>query len=44
VFDGGSLLLRQTDESVELADRLAGCFIDGRHAGSAAHSMRGLLA
>jgi hypothetical protein len=42
--DGGALLLKQTDEVIGLIDRLAGCFIDGRQAGSVEHSVRALLA
>lgn len=42
--DGGALLLRQTDEAIGLIDRLAGCFVDGRQAGSVEHSVRALLA
>ena len=28
--DGGALLLRQTDQRLNLLPRLAGCFLDGR--------------
>jgi len=42
--DGGALLLKQTDEAIGLIDRLAGCFVDARQAGSVEHSVRALLA
>jgi hypothetical protein len=42
--DGGALLLKHTDEAIGLLDRLAGCFIDGRQAGSVEHSVRSMLA
>jgi Transposase DDE domain group 1 len=42
--DGGALLLKRTDEAIGLLDRLAGCFVDGRQAGSVEHSVRAMLA
>jgi hypothetical protein len=42
--DGGALLLKRTDEAIGLIDRLAGCFGDGRQAGSVEHSVRSMLA
>ena len=42
--DGGALLLKRTEETLGLLDRLAGCFVDGRQAGSVEHSVRSMLA
>ena len=42
--DAGALLLKRTDEAIELIDRLAGCFVDYRDAGSIEHSVRTLVA
>jgi hypothetical protein len=42
--DDGALLLKHTDEAIGLVDRLAGCFVDGRQAGSVEFSVRSMLA
>ena len=42
--DGGALLLKRTEEAIGHLDRLAGCFVDGRQAGSVEHSVRSMLA
>jgi hypothetical protein len=41
--DAGALLLKRTDEAIELIDRLAECFIDHRDPGSVEHSVRTLI-
>jgi len=42
--DAGALLLKRTDEAIELIDRLAECFVDHRDAGAVEHSVRTLVA
>jgi hypothetical protein len=41
--DGGALLLRQTDRKINLLERLADCFIDGRHQEQVEHSVAEML-
>jgi hypothetical protein len=41
--DGGALLLRQTDERLNLLPRLAGCFLDGRNQKQVEHSILEML-
>src|SRR5260370_35645537 len=42
--DGGALLLREADQRVNLLDRLAGCFLDGRAPWLGKHSLSEMLA
>lgn len=42
--DGGALLLREADRRVNLLDRVAGCFIDGRAPLLVKHSLSEMLA
>jgi len=42
--DGGALLLRQTDQRLNLLPRLAECFLDGRKQERVEHSVREMLA
>jgi hypothetical protein len=42
--DAGALLLKRTDEAIELIDQLAECFVDHRDAGAIEHSVRTLVA
>lgn len=42
--DGGGLLLRQTDERLNLLPRLAQCFLDGREQDLVEHSLEQMLA
>jgi Transposase DDE domain group 1 len=42
--DGGALLLREADQRVNLLDRLAGCFLDGRAPWLVKHSLSEMLA
>jgi hypothetical protein len=42
--DGGGLLLRQTDERLNLLPRLANCFLDGRNQDWVEHSLQEMLA
>ena len=42
--DAGALLLKRTDEAINLLDRLAGCFIDERAAESIEYPVRTLVA
>ena len=37
--DGGALLLRQTDQRLNLLPRLTGCFLDGRNPEQIEHSI-----
>src|SRR3982074_3364572 len=41
--DGGALLLRQTDQRLNLLPRLAECFLDGRNAALVEHSILEML-
>ena len=41
--DGGVLLLRQTDQRLNLLSRLAGCFLDGRNPEQIEHSILEML-
>ena len=41
--DGGALLLRETDRKINLLDRLAACFTDGRDAQRIAHGVGQML-
>ena len=41
--DAGALLLGRADQAIGLIDRLAGCFIDARAAGSIEHTVRSLI-
>jgi hypothetical protein len=41
--DGGALLLRQTDQRLNLLPRLAGCFLDGRNPEKVEHSVEEML-
>lgn len=41
--DGGGLLLRRTDQRLNLLRRLAGCFRDQRNTFSILHSVRELI-
>ena len=41
--DAGALLLGRADEAIGLIDRLAGCFVDERHAASIEHTVRTLV-
>jgi len=42
--DGGALLLRETDQRLNLLARLSECFLDGRNAEQVRHSIREMLA
>jgi Transposase DDE domain group 1 len=42
--DGGALLLRQTDEQLNLLPRLAECFLDGRDPDRVEHSVQEMVA
>src|SRR5579863_1353481 len=42
--DGGALLLRQTDQRLNLLPRLAECFLDGRNPELVKHSIQEMLA
>ena len=42
--DGGALLLRQTDQRLNLLPRLAACFLDGRKQEQVEHSIQEMLA
>jgi hypothetical protein len=42
--DGGALLLRQTDQRLNLLPRLAECFLDGRNPDLVKHSIQEMLA
>jgi hypothetical protein len=42
--DGGALLLRQTDERLNLLPRLAACFLDGRKQDQVQHTVEQMLA
>ena len=42
--DGGALLLRETDRRINLLDRLAGCFSDGRNQDLVEHKLSEMLA
>lgn len=42
--DGGALLLRQTDRRLNLLERAAACFVDGRNQNQVEHSVREMLA
>src|SRR5580658_7362376 len=42
-FDGGTLLLRQTDRRLNLLPRLAGCFLDARNQELVKHSVQEML-
>jgi hypothetical protein len=42
--DGGALLLRQTDQRLNLLPRLATCFLDGRQQSQVQHSVQEMLA
>jgi Transposase DDE domain group 1 len=42
--DGGALLLRQTDQRLNLLPRLAECFLDGRNQEQVEHSILEMLA
>ena len=42
--DAGALLLKRTDEAIDLIDHLAECFVDYRDAGVIEHSVRTLVA
>jgi hypothetical protein len=42
--DGGALLLRQTDQRLNLLPRLAECFLDGRNPALVKHSIQEMLA
>jgi hypothetical protein len=42
--DGGALLLRQTDQRLNLLPRLADCFLDGRNQDQVEHSIQEMLA
>ncbi len=41
--DGGSLLLRQADERLNLLARFSGCFLDGREQKRVEHSVREMV-
>ncbi|MGH8630041.1 MAG: IS1380 family transposase, partial [Burkholderiales bacterium] len=41
--DGGALLLKRTDEAIDLIDRLARCFRDARNPQAIEHSVRTLI-
>lgn len=41
--DAEALLLGATDKAINLVDRFAGCFIDGRMAGRIVHDVRTLV-
>src|SRR5665811_1443826 len=41
--DGGALLLRQTDQRLNLLPRLAECFLDGRNQEQVEHSILEML-
>jgi Transposase DDE domain group 1 len=41
--DGGALLLRQTDERLDLLPRLAQCFLDGREQDRVQHSVQEMI-
>jgi hypothetical protein len=41
--DGGALLLRQTDQRLNLLPRLAACFLDGRNQDQVEHSIQEML-
>ena len=41
--DGGSLLLRETDRTINLLGRLAGCFTDGRDPERVEHTVEQML-
>ncbi len=41
--DGGALLLRRTDEHLNLLPRLAECFLDGRNQNMVDHSVQEML-
>ncbi len=41
--DGGALLLRQTDQRLNLLPRLAECFLDGRNQNLVEHSVQEML-
>jgi len=41
--DGGAFLLRQTDKRLNLIERLAGCFLDGRNQALVEHSIPEML-
>jgi hypothetical protein len=41
--DAGALLLGATDKAINLVDRFAGCFTDGRTAGRVVHDVRTLV-
>src|SRR3954449_2633055 len=41
--DGGALLLRQTDQRLNLLPRLAECFLDGRNQNLIDHSIQEML-
>jgi hypothetical protein len=41
--DAGALLLRQTDQRLDLLPRLANCFLDGRHPAQVQHSILEML-
>src|SRR6202521_2838307 len=41
--DGGALLLRQTDQKLNLLPRLAHCFLDGRKQEQVEHSIQEML-
>ncbi len=42
--DGGALLLRQTDQRLNLLPRLAECFLDGRNQNQVEHTIQEMLA
>src|SRR5271165_128284 len=42
--DGGALLLRQVDRKINLLDRLASCFVDGRSPRLVTHQVSAMLA
>jgi hypothetical protein len=42
--DGGALLLRQTDQRLNLLPRLAECFLDGRNQNQVEHTVQEMLA
>jgi hypothetical protein len=42
--DGGSLLLRQTDQRLNLWERFSGCFLDARKQDRVEHSIREMVA
>ena len=41
--DGGAMLLRQTDQRLNLLPRLAQCFLDGRDPGRLEHSVQEMV-